>query len=125
MLEERTAIQNCEPVAIAEAAIQKDPNEWHKKVHEKATALGAELVGIAPMDPLWIFEGCKTNKPWIIMLGVVMDHGILSSAPELATRLGDLKIEPLFVIKPVILIPRLGIDDCSVAKRHLGASSGV
>ena len=59
------------------------------------------------------------------MLGVVMDHGILSSAPELATRLGDLKIEPLFVIKPVILIPRLGIDDCSVAKRHLGASSGV
>ena len=82
MLEERTAIQSREPVEIAAPAVQDDPTEWHKKVHEKAAALGAELIGIASMDPLWIFEGCKTDKPWIIMLGVVMDHEILSSAPE-------------------------------------------
>ena len=68
LLEERTAIHSREPVEIAAPAIQDDPTEWHKKVHEKAAALGAELIGIASMDPLWIFEGCKTDKPWIIML---------------------------------------------------------
>ena len=65
MLEERKAIQSREPVEIAAPAVQDDPIEWHKKVHDEAAALGAELVGIAPMDPLWVFEGCKTDKPWV------------------------------------------------------------
>ena len=39
MLEERTAIQSREPVEIAAPAVQDDPIEWHKKVHDKDAAL--------------------------------------------------------------------------------------
>lgn len=59
MIEERTAIQSRKPVAIAEAAVQKDPGEWPKKVHDKAAALGAELVGIARMDPCGFLRAAR------------------------------------------------------------------
>ena len=71
-----------EPVEISETGPSRNPEDWHQLVHTRATELGAELVGVSRLDPLWVFEGKEAREPWIIMLGVVMDHDVLSEAPE-------------------------------------------
>ena len=70
------------------------PEDWTRRV--KAFALNepgarpqgvpgegseAELVGIAKLDPLWIYEGEATDLPNVILLGVVMDHAKLARLP--------------------------------------------
>ena len=82
LVKEREAVHQRIPVTIAKQTSQKSSEDWRQWVHEKARALGAELVGIAPMDPLWVFEGYTVSEPWIIMLGVVMDYEILKEAPQ-------------------------------------------
>lgn len=72
-----------------------DPATWTSRT--KAFALGeegarpadypqeqdsaAELVGIAPLDPQWIYEGYEAELPNVIMIGTVMDHGRLMQLP--------------------------------------------
>lgn len=40
-----------------------------------------DLVGITRLDPLWVYEGFKINEPWLIIIGVSMDHEQLNQAP--------------------------------------------
>ncbi len=53
----------------------------------KAHALGneADLVGIARMNRDWVFEGYEASEPWIVVLGVAMDHEKLATAPEITS----------------------------------------
>ena len=78
----RAAVAARKPVPIASDSRRLDPADWASQVRAKASHLGAEIVGITPVDPLWVFEGREVAEPWIIMLGIVMDHGILATAPE-------------------------------------------
>jgi len=51
----------------------------------KAFALDheADLVGITAYQPMWTFEGYPDiSEHWVVMLGVVMDHDRLNTAPE-------------------------------------------
>ncbi|MCG8693901.1 MAG: 4Fe-4S dicluster domain-containing protein [Minwuiales bacterium] len=41
----------------------------------------AEMVGIAEMDPLWVYEGYDCDLPHVIMIGTVMDHARLMQLP--------------------------------------------
>jgi NAD-dependent dihydropyrimidine dehydrogenase PreA subunit len=44
----------------------------------------AELVGIAAMNPLWVYEGHDASLPHVVMIGLVMDHARLSRVPSSA-----------------------------------------
>ena len=41
----------------------------------------AELVGVAAMNPHWVYAGHASALPWVVVMGVVMDHARLSRAP--------------------------------------------
>jgi epoxyqueuosine reductase len=72
------------PEPIASATVERTPDDWSARVKEFAITHEADLVGIVPLDPLWIFEGYEVGEPWIIMLGVAMDYDQLSTAPDIA-----------------------------------------
>lgn len=44
----------------------------------------AELVGVAAIDPLWIYEGFRSDFPFVIVIGVAMNHARLSRVPSSA-----------------------------------------
>jgi Pyruvate/2-oxoacid:ferredoxin oxidoreductase delta subunit len=45
---------------------------------------GAELVGIAAMNPLWVYEGHDASLSHVVVMGLVMDHARLSRVPSSA-----------------------------------------
>ena len=59
------------------------PAEWTARVKAHALANEADLVGVAAMKPEWIFEGYEAPEPWIVVVGVAMDHAALAKAPEI------------------------------------------
>jgi ferredoxin len=68
-----------DPVASERAA--DSPEGWTRRVKAFALANEADLVGIARMDPGWVFEGFEVHEPFVIVLGVAMDHAELGKAP--------------------------------------------
>jgi Pyruvate/2-oxoacid:ferredoxin oxidoreductase delta subunit len=68
-----------------ETRAEDTPENWSKRVKDHALAHEADLVGIARIDPEWVFEGYAVDEPWIVMIGVAMDHEELSRAPEVAS----------------------------------------
>ncbi len=69
------------PNAIAEPPVTANPDEWASRAKSFALDHEADLVGIAAVDPVWVFEGYDVAAPWIIVLGVAMDHDRLATAP--------------------------------------------
>ena len=70
------------PIEQAAARVEKDAEGWTAAVKEYALANEADLVGITPMDPSYVFEGYEINDPWVIVIGVAMDHAELNKAPD-------------------------------------------
>jgi len=60
-----------EPIA---AARQEDsPEGWSARVKEAALAdPSVDVVGIARVDPMWVFDRDEVSEPWIIVLGCAM-----------------------------------------------------
>ena len=56
--------------------------EWTARVKQAALAGGADQVGIARMNPDWVFEGFEADFRWIVVLVVGMDYDNLASAPD-------------------------------------------
>ena len=42
----------------------------------------SDLVGIAEIDPNWIYEGYEIQEPRVIIIGVEMDYAELAEAPS-------------------------------------------
>lgn len=62
---------------------QDSPLNWSARVKDFALRHEADLVGIAKMDPDWSYDDCAPDSlPWIIVLGVEMDHARLAQAPS-------------------------------------------
>ncbi len=76
-----------DPVAPRRA--EDTPEGWSRRVKEAARARDADLVGVARMDPQWVFEGRRVDEPWIVVLGVAMDHAELAKAPPRPGELGS------------------------------------
>ena len=66
----------------ASAPAHDTPENWSRRVKEFALSNEADLVGIAQMKKEWLFEGYDTAAPWIVVLGIKMDHEDLAKAPE-------------------------------------------
>ncbi len=73
--------QTLNPVAGSVAT--DSPQNWSARVKNFALGHEADLVGIAKMDPKWSYDDCGGDtEPWIIVLGVEMDHARLAKAPS-------------------------------------------
>ena len=65
---------------IAKEQISDSPEQWAKKVKEKALSLpGCDVVGIAEVDPVWIFDKDTDTHRWVIGIGLSMDYEILKN----------------------------------------------
>ncbi len=67
---------------VSSEKIEREPSEWTEEVKKYALDLGCEMVGIARMDPQWVYQDREVAEPWIIMLGLVMDQPRLATAPS-------------------------------------------
>jgi ferredoxin len=47
-----------------------------------ALAHEADAVGIAALDPMWVFEGYNIREPWIIVLALAHDYDKLKEVPS-------------------------------------------
>ncbi|MDP6351866.1 MAG: 4Fe-4S dicluster domain-containing protein [Alphaproteobacteria bacterium] len=76
---------NKERAPKSDSAAVDSPESWARRV--KAFALGheADLVGIAAVDPDWVYQGERVAQPWAVVLGIEMDHRELAEAPEPAS----------------------------------------
>ena len=73
--------QTLEPVAASQSL--DSPANWSARVREFAHQHEADLVGVAKMNPDWTYDDCGSDThPWIIVLGVEMDHAELAQAPS-------------------------------------------
>lgn len=70
---------------LAQDKVKIAPEEASAQIREIALEAGAQLVGLVKTRPEWIFEGYEFDYPWIILLGVVMDHQKISTAPEVTS----------------------------------------
>ncbi|MEQ8695312.1 MAG: 4Fe-4S dicluster domain-containing protein, partial [Bauldia litoralis] len=61
---------------------QRTAAEWTESVKSHVQELGCEMVGIARMDPQWVYQDREVSEPWIVMLGLVMDQPKLATAPS-------------------------------------------
>src|SRR5262245_50250663 len=69
---------------VAVVRAQDTPETFARRVKEFALAHEADLVGIAAMDPLWVFEGHAVDAPWIVVIGLGMDQRELAKGPPRA-----------------------------------------
>lgn len=72
---ERTDRRNAAP--IAHQRLEAPPEKLSALVKEKALELGADDVGVARVDPEWVFEGDQVREPWMVVLGTMMDYEAL------------------------------------------------
>ncbi len=69
------------PVAQADVKTKKPTGEWAELVKQFALENEGDVVGITPMDPMYVYEGYTLEDPWIIIIAVAMDHDELNQAP--------------------------------------------
>jgi ferredoxin len=74
------------PIPKAAEKIEKTPAEWSTLVKAFALDNEADLVGIADMNPVWVYEGYEVNLPRLVVVGVAHDYEQISKAPS---PLGD------------------------------------
>ena len=68
---------------IAPSKIEDAPESWTKKTKQKALSLpGCDVVGIAKVDPLWVFDHDHDEHEWIIVIGLSMDYKVLKNNME-------------------------------------------
>jgi epoxyqueuosine reductase QueG len=65
----------------AETRVERTAPEWTTAIKAHALAHEADQVGIARLDPNWVFEGYDLALPFVVVLAVAMDHGRLATAP--------------------------------------------
>ncbi len=71
------------PATVEQAAEVESGSaeEWSERVKGFALANEADLVGIARMDPAFVFDGYEITDPWVIVVGVGMDYEELAQTP--------------------------------------------
>jgi epoxyqueuosine reductase len=70
-----------DPIPVAAERVERSPTEWTEAVKAFALANEADLVGIARLDPLWVYEGFAIAEEWLIVLGFAHDYDEISQAP--------------------------------------------
>lgn len=69
--------------ALAPEPAQNSPEEWTSQLDQFVTAGDCERVGVARMQPEWVYQHHETSYENVIMLGVHHDYEKLKTAPDL------------------------------------------
>ena len=69
-------------IPIANDRIQASADEHTAMATQFALGHEADAVGIAPMDPLYVFEGYEINEPWVIILALAHNYERLKHVPS-------------------------------------------
>jgi epoxyqueuosine reductase len=80
----RNAIRDVPLPPVAEHPVQKTDAEWTSALKAEALRLGAEDVGVAEMDPDWVYEGWAEPYSHIVVMAIAMDYDTMTQAPEIA-----------------------------------------
>ena len=57
------------------------PQQWTEQLTTFSADMDIDMVGVAAMDPAWIYEGQQLTQSRVVMLAVAHDHAQLSTAP--------------------------------------------
>jgi hypothetical protein len=82
---ERQANKEYSALPLPELAAERPAGsaaEWTARVKAAALEREADLVGIARLDPAWIFAGYEARWDWVVVLAVAMDPAALATAPS-------------------------------------------
>ena len=71
------------PPEKPERPTQDTPENWVARLREYGLAHESDIVGVARVNQDWVFEGYDVGHPWIVMIGVAMDHAELAKAPSI------------------------------------------
>lgn len=80
------AYNHPELVPIAETRAEADPAQNAAALTAFALAHEADAVGIAPMDPLYVFEGYTIEEPWVITLALAHNYDKIIQLPSTAAN---------------------------------------
>lgn len=64
-------------------ATEDTPENWVTRIREYGLANESDIIGVASVNKDWVFEGYEVGHPWILMIGVAMDHTELAKAPSI------------------------------------------
>jgi epoxyqueuosine reductase len=67
---------------VAEVRNESPSEQLAKEVAAFALSHEADDIGIAPMDPLYVFEGYTINEPWVIILALAHNYERLKQVPS-------------------------------------------
>jgi epoxyqueuosine reductase len=75
-----------ELVPVAEVRKQHSAAQLTSDLTEFALAHEADDIGIAPIDPLYVFEGYTIEEPWVIILALAHNYEKLKQVPSNETN---------------------------------------
>ena len=78
----KAAYTHPEMIPVAESRNPAPALQLAAEATSFALAHEAGEVGIAPMDPLYIFEGYTIDDPWVIVLALAPDYEKLKQVPS-------------------------------------------
>jgi len=76
------AYNHPELAPVAEPRQQASADHFTAEATAFALAHEADAIGIAPMDPLYVFEGYKIDEPWVIILALAHNYDDLRQVPS-------------------------------------------
>lgn len=79
----RNAIRDVPLPPVAENPILKSGAEWTAALKAEALRLGAEDVGVAKMNPDWVYEGWSEPYSHVVVMAIAMDYDTMTKAPEM------------------------------------------
>jgi epoxyqueuosine reductase len=71
-----------ELITVAEARPDASAEQFSREATAFALAHEADAIGIAPMDPLYVFEGYSIDEPWVIVLALAHNYERLKQVPS-------------------------------------------
>jgi epoxyqueuosine reductase QueG len=76
------AYNHPELIPVGSERIREDPEEHTMAATGFALSHEADAIGIAPMDPLYVFEGYQVDEPWVIILALAHNYERLKQLPS-------------------------------------------
>ena len=76
------AYNHPELIPIADARNDAPAEQLNRDLVAYALAHEADDIGIAPMDPLYVFEGYTIDEPWVIVLALAHNYERLKEVPS-------------------------------------------
>ena len=70
-----------DPIAQSAERIERSAGEWSEAIKSFALDDEADLVGLTPLRPEYVFEGYQVTEPNLVMVGVAHDFERLAQAP--------------------------------------------